>query len=336
MKLLSIDGGGIKGLYSAVVLEYIEKKYGLRIIDHVDIISGTSIGGIVALALAAGKRPKEIIEFLVKKGPIIFPNEGINKYFNFLKSLFFSKYNNIELKKACIEFFTEKVTLKDLYELDHPKRKRNQKLGVCIPSVNLSTGKNKVFKTPHSVELINDKKYKLWEVALATSAAPYYLPIFRLEKEFRKETYIDGGLWSNNPSEVALTEALTYYNKESNRNSIDKIELLSIGNVNESNEKVPKLLNRGFIPWNLKLISLLFDCQSQSTHNIIDLLFRQNKWNYIRIEHLNTKIKGISLDSTNSKSLNSIQELAMSDISQFTSSGSEIDRKLKRFFELEE
>ncbi len=336
MKLLSIDGGGIKGLYSAVVLDYIEKKYNVNIIDHIDIISGTSIGGIIALALASGKKADEIVKFLVQKGPQIFPNQYFEKYYRKVKTILFSKYNNVKLKEACIEFFNEKTTLNDLYKLKHPNRKRDGNLCVCIPSVNLSTGKNKVFKTPHSEGLIIDKKYKLWEVALATSAAPVYLPIVKLKKGLKQETYVDGGLWGNNPSEVALTEALTYFIKDSSGKISDGIELLSIGNITENAGKSALLLQRGFIPWNLKLISLLFDCQSQSAHNIISLLFKQNKWNYIRIEHENINVKGVKLDSTNKKSLDLIQDLAIRDVSVSLSNNSSTDIKLRKFFELED
>ncbi len=53
MKLLSIDGGGIKGLYSAAFLNSLEKIYGKQTVDSFDLIAGTSTGGIIALAIAA-------------------------------------------------------------------------------------------------------------------------------------------------------------------------------------------------------------------------------------------------------------------------------------------
>ncbi|OGR12787.1 MAG: hypothetical protein A2097_09410 [Desulfobacula sp. GWF2_41_7] len=335
MKLLSIDGGGIKGLYSAIVLDYIENYYDIKIIDHVDVISGTSIGGIIAIALAAGNSPRSIINFLLNYGPLIFPSKGIGGFARLTKSLFFSKYNSTILKKACIDFFSEDACLNDLFNKEYPDRRRSMKLSICIPSVNISTGKVKVFKTPHSDELFLDKGYKLWQVALATSAAPYYLPIAKISKENIDEKYIDGGLWGNNPSLVAFTEALTYSNKSESPIPDESMDLLSIGNIPENLGITRNILNRGLLLWNIKLVLLPLSCQAESIHNMIKLLFTKNQWNYIRIEHANSNIPGVKLDSTKRKNMDLIQQLALSDISNYVSANTAGDKKIRQFFNLE-
>jgi patatin-like phospholipase/acyl hydrolase len=73
-RILSLDGGGIKGAFTAAVLAEWEKQMRLVIADHFDLIAGTSTGGIIALALGLGLRVAEILDFYQKEGPKIFPN----------------------------------------------------------------------------------------------------------------------------------------------------------------------------------------------------------------------------------------------------------------------
>jgi uncharacterized protein len=70
-KILSIDGGGIKGLYPARILQLIEEQYDIKIADQFDMICGTSTGGLIALALSIKKPASEIVSFYQNKGPLI-------------------------------------------------------------------------------------------------------------------------------------------------------------------------------------------------------------------------------------------------------------------------
>ena len=72
-QILSLDGGGIKGVFSAALLACVEEDLNVKITDHFDLISGTSTGGIIALGLGLGLRPREIVEFYVNEGSGIFP-----------------------------------------------------------------------------------------------------------------------------------------------------------------------------------------------------------------------------------------------------------------------
>lgn len=73
-QILSLDGGGIKGIFSAAVLAHLEDDLQIRITDHFDLLTGTSTGGIIALALGRGMRPREVVQFYVENGPKIFPS----------------------------------------------------------------------------------------------------------------------------------------------------------------------------------------------------------------------------------------------------------------------
>jgi patatin-like phospholipase/acyl hydrolase len=71
-QILSLDGGGLRGMYTAAVLARLEEDLGIRIVDHFDLIAGTSTGGIIALGLGLGMTPREILEFYTAHGPRIF------------------------------------------------------------------------------------------------------------------------------------------------------------------------------------------------------------------------------------------------------------------------
>jgi len=72
-QILALDGGGIKGIFSAAFLAALEDDLKTRITDHFDLIAGTSTGGLIAIALGLGLSPREIVRFYMKHGPAIFP-----------------------------------------------------------------------------------------------------------------------------------------------------------------------------------------------------------------------------------------------------------------------
>ena len=159
-KILSIDGGGIKGLYSATILKRLEEKYGL-IPDYFDLICGTSTGGVIALGLAASLPCKKIIEFYQDYGPKIFPyNSRPARFLAGVKqTIISSKYQDNVLKEALTYVFND-------------LRINDSCCCLCIPAVNLATMQGIIFKTSHVKELTRDGDLKMVDVALATTAAP--------------------------------------------------------------------------------------------------------------------------------------------------------------------
>ena len=77
LQILSLDGGGVKGLFSAAILANLETDLGVRIIDHFDLIAGTSTGGIIAIALGLGLSPREIVNFYTLDAPKIFRTKKV-------------------------------------------------------------------------------------------------------------------------------------------------------------------------------------------------------------------------------------------------------------------
>lgn len=225
-QILSLDGGGIKGLYSAALLAKIEENLGgISVTDHFDLITGTSTGGIIALGLALGMRPREIVQFYVAEGPKIFKKTPL---LTSIRSYTRSKYPQEPLKLALQKYFGDKLIS------DSTKR-------LVVPSYNLAKDEVYIFKTPHHSRLTTDGKVPMWKVALATSAAPTYFPCCEHVDGMR---LVDGGLWANNPTMVGIVEAVSLLGVP-----LDAIATLSLGTTNSISHKARSLDRGGKIHW---------------------------------------------------------------------------------------
>ena len=220
-RILSIDGGGLKGVMPAAFLAAIEETYGVRIVDHFDIIAGTSTGGIIALGLGLGLTASEIHQFYIEHGPEIF-GQTDNVRFPKLRSLMRtcrlfnrSKYDPEALKQALTDVFG------------------NRKLGesktrLVIPAYNRTKDEVHIYKTAHHRRFQSD--YKEWavDVAMATAAAPTFFPSHETDKA---TGLLDGGIWANNPSSVAALEGSAVMKWS----TMDQARLLSLGCTTEIN-----------------------------------------------------------------------------------------------------
>jgi patatin-like phospholipase/acyl hydrolase len=171
-KVLSIDGGGIKGLYSARVLEHFEGRFNCQISNYFDMICGISTGGLLALGLSLNIPASLMSNLYYRRGKQVFPQQ--NSFLSSLKQLFLrSKYDNRELKRALQEIFGER-TISDFRCL------------LCIPAFSLTDGRPFIFKYDHAEgHLCRDGKTRYLDIALATSAVPAYLPIVTTDHYYR-------------------------------------------------------------------------------------------------------------------------------------------------------
>lgn len=237
-QILSLDGGGIKGLFSAAVLAKVEEDLGVNVAEHFDLITGTSTGGIIALGLGLGLRPREIVQFYVSEGPSIFRKK---RWITSLCSLWRQKYPQEPLKTALQRCFGDKRLA------DSQKR-------LVIPSYNLDKDEVYLFKTPHHDRLTRDWKVPLWKVALATSAAPTYFPSCHEIDHIR---LIDGGIWANNPTMVGIVEAVSMLGIP-----LSSISVLSLGTTNAVIRR-PQALDRGGL-WQWKSVGIDAALRGQS------------------------------------------------------------------------
>ena len=204
-RILALDGGGIKGAFAASFLETIEEATGKRIVDHFDLIAGTSTGGIIALGLGLGMSAREITQFYVNDGPRIFHQinpldshgriSGLCGWFNKRqkagKQLIAPKYDPSQLKAALERAFQS-------------KRLGDSSVRLVIPAYAADKEDVYVFKTRHHPRFQVDWKESAVNVALATAAAPTY---FQAHPMPSGAPMIDGGIWANNAAGLAAVEA---------------------------------------------------------------------------------------------------------------------------------
>lgn len=262
-QILSLDGGGIKGLFSAAVLAAIEDDLGIQVVDHFDLIAGTSTGGIIATALGLGLRPREIVEFYVREGPAVFPKRFGWKS---LQHWVYRKFSSAPLELALKRCF------KDRRFGDSSKR-------LVIPSYNIGADDVYVFRTAHHERLRRDYKVAAWKVAMATSAAPTFFPALTTVDSTR---LVDGGVWANNPAMVALVEAYGVLDIP-----LEQIAILSIGTSDAVTHRKKSLDTGGLLSWasGNAVIDVILRGQSLGAANQAKFLLGE-----ARFERLNPKV----------------------------------------------
>lgn len=264
-KVLSIDGGGIKGLYSAWILAHFErqlrKEHGddTRIVDFVDLACGTSTGGLIALGISRRIPMERICDFYEQKGPGIF-KRSVGLFALLRQTLLGGKYSDKALRKALHELLQDH-TIEDSHCL------------LCIPTYDFTHGTYGVFKYDHSEGgLSRHNSLPMVDVALATSAAPTFFPLAEIEKENGTQ-YVDGGVWANNPSLVGFTEAIWHFVGPDK--PYDRINFLSVASLNFSAGQAPGLKrSRGFIRWAADLFDLSLIAQCEFTDVFLGLMQR--------------------------------------------------------------
>ena len=214
-RILSIDGGGIKGVFAATILAEFEEDIGKPLHKYFDLIAGTSTGGIIAIGLALEIPAKDILKFYEDEGPAIFCQEyrgirgWIAKKYHKAKWLSWGpKYPSEKLERALLKAFSD-------------KKIGDAKTRLLIPAWHGKANKVYIYKTAHSERLNTDYKETAVDAAMATAAAPTY---FREHITKNDVGLVDGGVWANNPSALAVAEGIGTLGWKR-----DEIRLLSIG-----------------------------------------------------------------------------------------------------------
>ena len=252
-RVVSIDGGGIRGLITTILLQRIVATPGLeKILNSIDLIAGTSTGGLLALGIAHQIDLSEIRDIYVKEGPKIFDDSWLDDLVD-LGKLRGADYDIKPLRRVLKRLF-EDTTLGQL-------KKR-----VLITAFDLDnedpvnrTWKPKLF---HNFPGSNtDRRALAFEVGLYTSAAPTYFPSV--------DGFIDGGVYASNPSMCALAQ--TQDRRYSPTPSLDEVWLLSLGTGTSLQYIKGQSHDWGYAQWVKPLISLMMD----GTNGIADYQCRQ-------------------------------------------------------------
>ena len=141
-RILSLDGGGIKGAFSASVLATLEEDIGQKVADHFDLIVGTSTGGILAIGLGLGLSARDICDFYLKKGEAIFPGISmVERTRGLLRQLFKPKHSHAVLRAA-------------LTEVLGTRKFGESKCRLVIPTYDAIAGRIFLMKTAHHERFI--------------------------------------------------------------------------------------------------------------------------------------------------------------------------------------
>lgn len=232
-RILSVDGGGIKGILPATILANLESalpdNHGLA--RHFDMIAGTSTGGIIAIGLSLGVSAKTILDLYLTKGGQIFPSapgmfRKLSRKVGFAKQVLWRRYDPTVLDH-------------ELARIIGGRKFGEAKSRLVIPAFDQNT-EPYIFKTAHHPDYKRDWKEDALTVARATSAAPTFLE--GLEHSGRR--FWDGGVFANNPVMMAVVDALACYDVP-RRN----IRVLSLGCATDRPALAKHHLTAGLWGW---------------------------------------------------------------------------------------
>jgi uncharacterized protein len=230
-RILCLDGGGIRGAYSAAVLNYLETAFDLRrsdgprLANHFDLIAGTSTGGILAIGLGLGMTAKEMQSFYVDHGQDIFGSgEGLNAWWHSIRHWFTSKFDQGKLQEQLAIAYATSPVAKRMDDATRKSWMDNAMCHLLVATYNTETDTPHFFRTPHARFKHTDRGNDPVIVALASAAAPTYFAPVTATNAVTSFAGIDGGVWANSPVSVALAEAVAELGA-----SLDQIRVLSIG-----------------------------------------------------------------------------------------------------------
>jgi len=240
-RVLSLDGGGIRGLVTTVLLERLAATPGLEnLLEKTDLVSGTSTGGLLALAIANGLSLAEMRDMYVTKGPKVFDDSWLDDLVD-LGKLRGADYDTAPLRRELRRLFGDTtlgklrkkvlVTAFDLDNEDPVHRTWKPKLFHNFP------GKG------------TDGAQPVWKVGLYTSAAPTYFPSV--------DGFADGGVYAGNPSMCALAQ--TQDARHAPTPPLDEVRLLSLGTGTNLQYVAGTTLDWGYVQWARPLVSLMLD-----------------------------------------------------------------------------
>jgi uncharacterized protein len=250
-QILALSGGGFRGLYTAKVIADVEREINAPFASRFDLITGTSIGGILALALALEIPAQDIVDLFVDHGEEIFNKRW--SLFGFVRAPYSPAPLMGLLSRS--KLFGDRL----LGACKHP---------VIIPSLNYSTGEPVIFKTPHHADFKRDHSYRIVDVAMATSAAPAYFP----RHCFNNSQYVDGGLYANAPGLLGLHEANKFFDQD-----IENVRLMAVGTMSSRFTVDPRQNRDGGVRdwgggWPIKMSRRLFGLSISAQEVLSDFM----------------------------------------------------------------
>jgi uncharacterized protein len=247
IKVLSIDGGGIRGIIPAIIIDAIQQRLGKEPWQSFDLIAGTSTGGIITVGIGTacnnGKpySPQQLVDLYVQNGAAIFKKS----IFTGAKELVLPKYSPAGLETVLKQFFGD-TQFKSAFT------------PLLVSSYDLQSQLPFFFKS-HKIYRGEDFNWWVRDIARATSAAPTYFPPFHLARGTQDYALVDGGVFVNNPSMAAYAEARMLYGNAAN------VVVVSVGTGDRQDQiKYADAKDWGLLGWAKHIVPVLMDSVSEA------------------------------------------------------------------------
>ena len=300
VRILSIDGGGIRGIIPAMLLAEIERRTGASTAHLFDLVAGTSTGGIIALGLTIPKCPgaplysaRNFVELYEKEGPRIFSRSLARALFT-ADSFTWKKYASTGIESVLQDYFGD-------------SRLRDAVTDVLITSYEIERRFPFFFKS-RNARARPDYDFPARDIARATSAAPTYFEPMKISSGTNSEYYtlIDGGVFANNPAACALVEART-------TSAVADYLLVSLGTGSlMRTPPLPLTKYWGALLWAKPLLDIVFDGVSATVDYQLHELMCQitsTCQSYYRFQ-VALDGRNQSMDDTSSSNLAGLKKLA--------------------------
>ncbi len=263
-RILSLDGGGIRGIITAALLQRLNSETRLAgFLEKVDLLAGTSTGGLLALAIAHGLSPGEMKDIYAKEGEYIFRDTFVHDVESIWRVVG-AGYPNKYLENVLLQVFgsatldqLKKHVLITAFDLDSE-----------AADVRRRTWKPKIFHNFEGED--SDGRQPAYKVGLYTSAAPTYFPTYG--------GYVDGGVFANNPSMCALAQSQDM--RFSKSPQLGEVIMLSMGTGTSLTYIEGMRHDWGYAQWVRPILNLILDGVTGIADYQCKQILREN---YIRL-----------------------------------------------------
>lgn len=269
-KILSIDGGGIRGIIPAIILAEIERRTQKKISDMFDLVAGTSTGGLIAAMLVSQQHPsaQNIVDLYEKRGHEIFSRDLCEFIFSFA-SLSDHKFSSTGISKVLSDVLGDET-------IDGVKK------DLLITAYDINNREPYFFKSWRP----DFNGIPLVTICKATSAAPTYFEPVDTSIQGKDRTFIDGGVFVNNPAVSAYVEAIRIYGPD--------VYVLSLGTGTlVESIKYEDAKSWGKIEWISPLLDCMFGASSDVVDYQMDMLLGED---FTRLQLKNIKDENMALD----------------------------------------
>jgi patatin-like phospholipase/acyl hydrolase len=275
LKILSLDGGGIRGVVSARLLAEVERRADRPTAELFDLVAGTSTGGIIALGVTApgtdGKprySAEELVELYAEHGDRIFSRSIWHRTRAFGNALD-EKFSAGALEDVLNEYFGETTLAEALVD-------------VLVTAYEIEIRAPWFFRSRLAREKPAEYDFPMTKVARATSAAPTYFEPLQLETDASPDYWalVDGGVFANNPAMCAVAEGFDAYDAE-------EVVVLSLG-TGAQTRRIPydEAKDWGLVGWARPILNVVFDGVSDTVDHQVRQICRTTEGieTYLRLD----------------------------------------------------